>query len=126
MDAGIVYFASYVGAALASGNTMVYKASERSPFDALLIADLIPKAGFPPGILNIISGDGETGAVLASHMQIRVLRFTGSAPVGKIVGELAAKSNMKKNILELGGKAPGICSRTVTWTTCYKSVPTSS
>jgi len=103
-----VYFAFYVGAAIASGNTLVFKASEKSPFDALLIADLIPEAGFPPGVINIISGDGETGAHLASHMKIRVLGFTGSAPTGKKVAELAAKSNMKKTILELGGKAPGV------------------
>jgi aldehyde dehydrogenase (NAD+) len=73
-----------------------------------LIADLISEAGFPPGVLNIISGGGETGALLASHMQIRVIGFTGSAPTGKKVAELAAKSNLKKTILELGGKAPGI------------------
>ncbi|GJN69697.1 hypothetical protein PLIIFM63780_000106 [Purpureocillium lilacinum] len=107
-NAGLVYFAFYVGAAIASGNTLVFKASEKSPFDALLIADLIPEAGFPPGVINIISGDGETGAHLASHMKIRVLGFTGSAPTGKKVAELAAKSNMKKTILELGGKAPGV------------------
>jgi aldehyde dehydrogenase (NAD+) len=103
-----VYFSGYVGAAVASGNTIVYKASEKSPFDVLLIADLIPEAGFPPGVINIISGDGETGALLASHMHVRVLAFTGSAETGKTVAELAAKSNMKKTILELGGKAPGI------------------
>jgi aldehyde dehydrogenase (NAD+) len=107
-NAGLAYFAGYVGPALASGNTMVYKASEKAPFNALMIADLISEAGFPPGVLNIISGDGETGALLASHMQIRIIGFTGSAPTGKKIAELAAKSNLKKTILELGGKAPGI------------------
>ncbi|KFZ24418.1 hypothetical protein V502_01104 [Pseudogymnoascus sp. VKM F-4520 (FW-2644)] len=107
-NAGLVYFATYVGAALASGNTFIYKASEKAPFNALMVADIIPKAGFPPGVLNIISGGGETGALLASNMQIRVIGFTGSAPTGKKVAELAARSNLKKTILELGGKAPGI------------------
>lgn len=107
-NAGLLYFAGYVGAALASGNTIIYKSSEKAPFNALMIADLIPVAGFPPGVLNIISGDGETGALLASSMQIRVIGFTGSAPTGKNVAELAARSNLKKTILELGGKAPGI------------------
>lgn len=107
-NAGLAYFAGYAGAALASGNTFIYKASEKAPFNALMIADLIPEAGFPPGVLNIISGGGETGALLASHMQIRVIGFTGSAPTGKKVAELAARSNLKKTILELGGKAPGI------------------
>ncbi|KAB5522986.1 putative aldehyde dehydrogenase [Coniochaeta sp. 2T2.1] len=107
-NGGLAYFATYVGSAVASGNTIVYKASEKSPFDVILIAELIAEAGFPPGVINIVSGDGETGALLASHMQIRVLAFTGSPRTGKIVAELAAKSNMKKTILELGGKAAGI------------------
>ena len=55
-NAGLVYFSGYVGAALASGNTIVLKASEKLPFDTLLVADLIPDAGFPPGVINIISG----------------------------------------------------------------------
>jgi aldehyde dehydrogenase (NAD+) len=107
-NAGLAYFAGYVGSALASGNTLIYKASEKAPFSPLLIADLISKAGFPPGVLNIISGGGETGALLSSNMQIRVLGFTGSAPTGKKIAELAARTNLKKVILELGGKAPGI------------------
>jgi aldehyde dehydrogenase (NAD+) len=107
-NARLAYFATYVGAALASSNTFIYKASEKAPFNALLIADLIPKAGFLPRVLNIISGSGETRALLTSNMQIRIIGFTGSVLTGKKVVELAARSNLKRTILELGGKAPGI------------------
>lgn len=107
-NAGLAYFATYVGAALASSNTFIYKASEKALFNALLIAHLILKAGFLPRVLNIISGGGKTRALLASNIQIRVIGFIGLAPTGKKVVELAARSNLKRTILKLGGKAPGI------------------
>ena len=94
--------------ALAAGNTVVYKASEKSPFSVLVIARLVKEAGFPPGVFNIISGDGPTGALLASHMDIDKISFTGSGPSGRKVMEAAAKSNLKGVTLELGGKSPSL------------------
>ena len=76
---------------------------------SLKIAELIKEAGFPPGVVNILSGYGKpSGSTLASHMDVRLINFTGSGPTGKIVTEAAAKSNLKKVILELGGKSPTI------------------
>jgi aldehyde dehydrogenase (NAD+) len=69
---------------------------------------LTKAAGFPPGVLQFVSGGGKTGALLASDMTIAKLSFTGSTGVGKIVQDLATKSNMKKVTLELGGKSPAI------------------
>lgn len=102
-------FAMKVGPALAAGNTLVLKPSEKSPLTALCVAKLIPKAGFPPGVLSILPGFGTvTGAAIASHMRIRKLAFTGSTRTGRIVKQLAAKSNLKHVTLELGGKSPCI------------------
>jgi aldehyde dehydrogenase (NAD+) len=69
---------------------------------------LAVEAGFPPGVLQFITGGAETGASLASHMRIASISFTGSTGVGKIVADLATKSNMKKVVLELGGKSAAI------------------
>lgn len=66
------------------------------------------EAGFPKGVLQFVNGAGKTGASLASHMQIASISFTGSTGVGKIVQDLATKSNMKKVTLELGGKSPAL------------------
>ena len=97
-----------VAPALTTGNTVIYKASEKSPFSVLVLAQLIKEAGFPPGVFNIISGDGITGALMASHMDIDKISFTGSGPSGRKVLEAAAKSNLKKVTLELGGKSPSL------------------
>jgi aldehyde dehydrogenase (NAD+) len=94
--------------ALAAGNTFVFKSSEKSPLAAAAYGDLIKEAGFPPGVINMITGAGPTGAMLASHMQIAKIAFTGSAPTGRAVMIAAAKSNMKHVSLELGGKSPAI------------------
>ena len=72
------------------------------------MGDLAIEAGFPPGVLQFITGGAETGAALASHMRIASISFTGSTGVGKIVQDLATKSNMKKVVLELGGKSAAI------------------
>jgi aldehyde dehydrogenase (NAD+) len=73
------------------------------------IATLIEKAGFPPGVINVLSGHGNvSGAILSSHMDVRVLTFTGSCRTGKLIQAAAAKSNLKSVILELGGKSPAI------------------
>ncbi len=70
---------------------------------------MIEKAGFPPGVVNVIAGHGQTsGAILSSHMDVRALSFTGSGPTGRLIQQAAAKSNLKHVVLELGGKSPAI------------------
>ncbi|XP_019197325.1 PREDICTED: aldehyde dehydrogenase family 2 member B7, mitochondrial-like [Ipomoea nil] len=105
----LAMFAWKVGPALACGNTVVLKTAEQTPLTALYAGKLFHEAGLPPGVLNIVSGYGPTaGAALASHMEVDKLAFTGSTDTGKIVLELAAKSNLKPVTLELGGKSPFI------------------
>ncbi|XP_022776072.1 aldehyde dehydrogenase family 2 member B7, mitochondrial-like [Durio zibethinus] len=105
----LLMFAWKIGPALACGNTIVLKTAEQTPLSALYAAKLIHEAGLPPGVLNVVSGFGPTaGAALASHMEVDKLAFTGSTQTGKIVLELAAKSNLKPVTLELGGKSPFI------------------
>ncbi|KAF1937254.1 aldehyde dehydrogenase [Clathrospora elynae] len=94
--------------ALAAGNTFVFKGSENSPHSILVIARLFKEAGFPPGVVNILTGAGKTGALLASHIDIEKISFTGSGPSGQKVVEAANKSNMKRVTLELGGKSPAL------------------
>ncbi|GAQ03020.1 aldehyde dehydrogenase [Aspergillus lentulus] len=98
-----------IGPAVATGNTVVLKTAEQTPLSALYAAKLIKEAGFPPGVINIISGFGRTaGAAIASHMDIDKVAFTGSTLVGRNILQAAAKSNLKKVTLELGGKSPNI------------------
>ncbi|KAK8322406.1 hypothetical protein V6Z11_A12G169000 [Gossypium hirsutum] len=105
----LLMFGWKVGPALACGNTVVIKTAEQTPLSALYAAKLLHEAGLPPGVLNVVSGFGPTaGAALATHMQVDKLAFTGSTETGKIVLELAAKSNLKPVTLELGGKSPFI------------------
>lgn len=94
--------------ALATGNCFILKPSEKTPYAALALGHLIEQAGFPPGVFQILSGDGSTGALLASHMRIRKISFTGSITTGKKIQELAARSNLKRVTLELGGKSPAV------------------
>jgi aldehyde dehydrogenase (NAD+) len=95
--------------ALATGNTVVMKTAEQTPLSALRIGELIIEAGFPPGVVNILSGYGPTaGAAIARHMDIDKVAFTGSTEVGHLIMEAAAKSNLKRVTLELGGKSPNI------------------
>ena len=96
------------GPALATGNCFVLKPSEKTPFAALALGPLIEEAGFPPGVFQILSGDGTTGALIASHMRIRKVSFTGSIPTGKKIQAMAANSNLKRVTLELGGKSPAV------------------
>ena len=86
-----IFFSFKVAAALAVGCTIIYKASEKSPIGMLQLGQLVKEAGFPPGVVNIITGDGKVGAALASHMDINKISFTGSAFAGTKVQELAAK-----------------------------------
>ncbi|KAL6177448.1 hypothetical protein ACLB2K_048974 [Fragaria x ananassa] len=105
----LLMFVWKVGPALACGNTIVLKSAEQTPLTALYVAKLLQEAGLPPGVLNLISGYGPTaGAALASHMDVDKVAFTGSTDTGKIILELAAKSNLKPVTLELGGKSPFI------------------
>ncbi|KAM1397825.1 hypothetical protein ACFX2I_015361 [Malus domestica] len=105
----LLMFAWKVGPALACGNTIVLKSAEQTPLTALYVAKLFQEAGLPPGVLNVVSGDGPTaGAALASHMDVDKVAFTGSTDTGKIILELAARSNLKPVTLELGGKSPFI------------------
>ncbi|KAJ8759033.1 hypothetical protein K2173_003271 [Erythroxylum novogranatense] len=105
----LLMFAWKVGPALACGNTIVLKTAEQTPLSALVVSKLLHEAGLPEGVLNVVSGYGPTaGAALASHMDVDKLAFTGSTSTGKIVLELAAKSNLKPVTLELGGKSPFI------------------
>ncbi|MEZ4414820.1 MAG: aldehyde dehydrogenase family protein [Gemmatimonadota bacterium] len=97
-----------VAPALACGNTIVLKPAEETPLTALRLAELAGEAGFPPGVLNVIAGDGETtGAALVRHPGVDAVAFTGSTEVGRIVMRTAADT-LKKVSLELGGKSPNI------------------
>jgi len=94
--------------ALAAGNTVVLKPAEQTPVTALELARLIQEAGFPEGVVNIVTGYGETaGAALAAHKGIDKIAFTGSTEVGKLIAKAAAE-NLTKVSLELGGKAPNV------------------
>ncbi|XP_008781996.1 aldehyde dehydrogenase family 2 member B7, mitochondrial [Phoenix dactylifera] len=105
----LLMYAWKVGPALACGNTIVLKAAEQTPLSALYVSKLLHEAGLPEGAINVIPGFGPTaGAALASHMEVDKLAFTGSTDTGKIVLELAARSNLKPVTLELGGKSPMI------------------
>lgn len=95
--------------ALACGNTILLKPAEETPLTALRLGDLINEAGFPPGVINILTGPGEpTGAAITAHRGVDKISFTGSTEVGRKVMEAAARSNLKKVSLELGGKSPNV------------------
>jgi aldehyde dehydrogenase (NAD+) len=95
--------------ALAMGNTVVMKTAEQTPLSALRVGELIIEAGFPPGVVNLLSGYGPTaGAAIARHRDIDKVAFTGSTEVGHLIMAAAAKSNLKRVTLELGGKSPNI------------------
>jgi aldehyde dehydrogenase (NAD+) len=95
--------------ALATGNTIVMKPAEQTPLSALRLGELILEVGFPEGVVNLLPGFGPTaGAAIASHMDVDKVAFTGSTEVGRLIMEAAAKSNLKRISLELGGKSPNI------------------
>ena len=95
--------------ALATGNTVVMKPAEQTPLSALRIGELIVEAGFPEGVVNLLPGFGPTaGGAIARHMDVDKVAFTGSTEVGQLIMEAAAKSNLKRITLELGGKSPNI------------------
>ena len=97
-----------LGPALTTGNCVVLKPAEQTPLTALRLAELIAEAGVPDGVVNVVTGFGETaGAALAAHNDVDKVAFTGSTEVGKLIVK-AATGNLKKVTLELGGKSPNI------------------
>lgn len=95
------------GPALAVGCTIVMKPAEQTPLTALHMAALAKEAGFPAGVINVINGFGPTaGAAISEHPDIAKVAFTGSVEIGRLIMEAAAKSNLKRVSLELGGKSP--------------------
>ncbi|KAF2854861.1 aldehyde dehydrogenase [Plenodomus tracheiphilus IPT5] len=108
-NAPLVFFSKKVAPAVAAGNCVVLKSSEKAPLTSWKLSQWISKCGFPPGVINVISGHGQvSGDALASHMKVRALSFTGSTNTGRIIHIAAAKSNLKKVIFELGGKSPAL------------------
>lgn len=98
-----------IAPALAAGCTVVLKPSENAPLSALLLGRIATEAGLPPGVLNVVTGDGPlAGRALGLHPEVDVLAFTGSTAVGRHFLRYAADSNLKRVWLELGGKSPNI------------------
>src|SRR3954466_10410485 len=96
-----------LGPALAAGCTVVLKPAEQTPLTALRLGELALEVGFPPGVLNVLTGDGETGAALVDHPDVDKIAFTGSTAVGREIGAKAGRA-LKRVTLELGGKSPNI------------------
>lgn len=98
-----------IAAALATGNSVVLKPSEIAPLSLLRLGEIAMESGLPEGVLNIVTGDGAiTGNAMAEHMDIDAIGFTGSGRTGRRLMQAAAKSNMKRLYLELGGKSPNV------------------
>ena len=98
-----------IGPVLASGNSLVLKPSEKSPFTAIRIAQLAVEAGIPEGVFNVVPGFGHTaGKALALHMDVDCIAFTGSTATGGLIMQYAGQSNLKRVSLECGGKSPNI------------------
>ncbi|HNV88266.1 MAG TPA: aldehyde dehydrogenase [Methylotenera sp.] len=98
-----------IAPALAAGNSVVLKPSEKSPLTALRLGDLALEAGIPAGVLNVLPGFGpDAGSPLALHMDVDCIAFTGSTAVGKKIQVMAGQSNLKRAWCELGGKSPNI------------------
>lgn len=97
--------------ALATGNTVVIKPSEVTSLTSIRLMDLVQEAGFPPGVVNLVTGDGQVGELLSRHPGVDHVSYTGSTNVGRLITKASAESNMKRLTLELGGKAPSIIAR---------------
>ncbi|KAI9340011.1 putative aldehyde dehydrogenase-like protein C9E9.09c [Obelidium mucronatum] len=103
------YLAIYkLAPAVVTGNTVVIKTSEKTPLSTLKLCELIIEAGFPKGVINVLSGYGSAGDAIARHMDVQKVSFTGSTATGRKVMIAAAESNIKSVSLELGGKSPMI------------------
>ncbi len=103
----LLMFAWKVAPALAAGNTVVIKPAEFTPMSAIALAEIAHEIGLPKGVLNVVNGDGKTGAAIVEHANIDKIAFTGSTEVGRIIRKATAKTT-KKLSLELGGKSPFI------------------
>ena len=98
-----------VGPALASGNSVIVKPASETSMSALKVAELAAEAGVPAGVLNIITGPGSVvGEAIGMHADIGAVSFTGSTEIGRRVLEYSARSNLKRVVLELGGKNPAV------------------
>src|SRR5271166_7214329 len=96
-----------IAPALAAGNAVVLKPAEYTPLTALAFAEICVEAGLPAGVVNIVTGDGATGATLVEHSGVDKIAFTGSTEVGRVIRKATAGTG-KKLSLELGGKSPFI------------------
>jgi acyl-CoA reductase-like NAD-dependent aldehyde dehydrogenase len=96
-----------LGPSLAAGCTSVLKPAEQTPLTALRLGELALEVGFPPGVINVLTGDGETGAALVAHPGVDKIAFTGSTAVGREIGSRAGR-DLKRVTLELGGKSANI------------------
>lgn len=106
-NAPLVFLSKKLGPALAAGNTVILKTSEKAPLSSDFVAKLLDEAGFPPGVVNVLHGHGHvSGEAIARHMRIRALSFTGSVMTGRRIMRAAADTNFKRVVLELGGKSP--------------------
>ncbi|KAH7142310.1 aldehyde dehydrogenase [Fusarium sp. MPI-SDFR-AT-0072] len=106
-NAPLFMIVTKLGPALAAGNTMVVKSSEKSPFASIVVGLLCQNIGLPRGVLNILNGFGRPcGEAIAKHMDIRRISFTGSVSTGRAIQKASSESNLKDVSLELGGKSP--------------------
>jgi gamma-glutamyl-gamma-aminobutyraldehyde dehydrogenase len=97
-----------LGPALATGNSVVLKPSQMTTFTALRMAELAVAAGLPEGVLNVVTGSREVGEALGLHQDVRIISFTGSTEVGRKFLDYSQRSNLKRIVLELGGKNPAV------------------
>jgi aldehyde dehydrogenase (NAD+) len=114
-----------LGPALAAGCTVVMKTAEQTPLSALRVAELVNEAGFPPGVVNIVSGFGDIGAHLIRHPGVDKVAFTGSTEVGFDIMRNAHQHNLKRITLELGGKSPNIITKNANFETALEQSCTS-
>ena len=104
----IVNMAGKIGPALAMGNTVIVKPAPQDPLAVTVFGEILDEAGFPPGVVNVVTGSApETGQALVASPHVDMVSFTGSTPVGRAIGEVAGR-DMKRLLLELGGKGAGI------------------
>lgn len=104
--------------AIAAGNVLILKTPETTPLWGQKLAELVKESGFPPGVINILCGYGDVaGQALSEHMDVRKIAFTGSPSVGRRILTTAARTNLKRVSLELGGKSPSIVFADADWDT---------
>ncbi|PGG99240.1 hypothetical protein AJ79_08632 [Helicocarpus griseus UAMH5409] len=108
-NAPLIFFGKKIAPAVAAGNTVILKSSEKAPLTPWKVSQWITECDFPPGVINVLSGHGDiSGAALSSHMRIRAVSFTGSTATGRKIQIASAQSNLKNVMFELGGKGPAL------------------